>query len=142
MKRKSTMAIGMVVFCFMVMATGVVWSIPGVPNGTVTDGNLVWLQDADSYGKLPWDQAASSVGNLASGSHGLSDGSKAGQWRLPTKSELEGRVKNVTGFTNVSSEFYWSSDSVGSQAWAVSANYKTGLADKPNPNHVWPVRSR
>ena len=39
MKKKCTTVIGMVV-CFMMMAT-LAWALPGVPNGTVTDGNLV-----------------------------------------------------------------------------------------------------
>jgi hypothetical protein len=141
MRKNGKVLTGVVAFCLIVTVTGMVWAAGLIPDGTVTTGNLVWLQDADSFGRLTWDQAASQINNLASRSHGLSDGSKPGDWRLPTKSELESRVRNVSGFNNVSSEYYWSNTTEGSQAWAVSANYPSGKINKGNVNHVWPVRS-
>jgi hypothetical protein len=114
MKKKSMVVIGMVVGCLMMVA-GAAWAgsapvIPGVPNanGTVTDGGLVWLQNANCFGAQKWDQAMSSARSLKSGSCGLSDGSTAGQWRLPTKDELVKRSYNQQGFNKVQS-VYWSS---------------------------------
>jgi hypothetical protein len=72
-----------------------------VPNGTVTDGNLVWLQNANCFGAQNWNQAMSSAASLKSGSCGLNDGSMVGQWRLPTKDELMKRQRNQSGFNNV-----------------------------------------
>ena len=60
-------------------------------NGTVTDTatGLIWLKTADPGYPQNWNTAVSIVNTLASGMAGLTDGSVAGQWRLPTKDELE-----------------------------------------------------
>lgn len=60
-------------------------------DGTVTDHNtnLIWLQDAgceELKGSL--SEAKSKAAALASGACGLTDGSKAGDWRLPTAKEF------------------------------------------------------
>lgn len=62
-------------------------------DGTVRDTNtgLIWLKDAncaelkdtDSEGQADWETAKAATKALASGNCGLSDGSKAGDWRLP-----------------------------------------------------------
>lgn len=59
-------------------------------NGTVTDNltRLIWLKDAGCLGAKTWPDAVSSANNLASGACGLSDGSAAGDWRLPNIGEL------------------------------------------------------
>ena len=59
-------------------------------DGTVTDNltGLTWLRDANSFGQRNWTRALSDVNTMASGSHGLTDGSKAGDWRLPKVEEL------------------------------------------------------
>jgi hypothetical protein len=69
-------------------------------NGTVTDARtgLVWLKNANprqspvnnQYGYTNWDEANNYCSSLSSGMAGLTDGSTAGRWRLPTQSELEG----------------------------------------------------
>ncbi|MDD2309385.1 MAG: DUF1566 domain-containing protein [Desulfuromonadaceae bacterium] len=147
--KKSTMVIGMVVVCFMMIA-GAAWcenkaNIP--PNGTLTDTStgLVWLQNANCFGKKKWNEALSAAASLKSGSCGLSDGSTAGQWRLPTRYELIARQRNQQGFTNVQA-YYWSSTTYANgtdSAWyglmggdGVSINYKTFNY------YVWPVRGR
>ncbi len=144
MKKKSTAVIGMMVLvCFMMMAT-FTWAL-GVPNGTVTDGNLVWLQNANCFGGLTWNQAMDRAASLKSGSCGLTDGSTAGQWRLPTKDELVRRSKKQQGFNNVQAGYYWSSSTDAANtaiAWFVVMN--VGIADldyKVNYFYVWPVRS-
>jgi hypothetical protein len=69
--------------------------------GTVTDcrTGLIWLQDANckdslgltgidkSQGYLNWYNAMKWVAALGGGYCGLFDGSSAGDWRLPTKTE-------------------------------------------------------
>ncbi len=60
-------------------------------NGTVTDNltGLIWLKDANCLrGIRGWFAALSDANNLANGVCGLSDGSRAGDWRLPNRNEL------------------------------------------------------
>lgn len=68
-------------------------------NGTVTDmtssPQLVWLKDAGCVSRVSVDQATIAIASLASGPAGtlglcgLTDGSVTGDWRLPSKVELE-----------------------------------------------------
>jgi hypothetical protein len=101
-------------------------------NGTVTDARtgLVWLKNADPCDTKNWADARAYCNSLASGTAGLTDGSVAGQWRLPGLVELEGigtdppttycisypcNWPSVTWtmpgapFTGVQSHSYWSS---------------------------------
>ena len=65
-------------------------------DGTVTDttNGLVWLKNASWGGYKPWvnsttwDDVHTRVGILISGMGDLTDGSVAGDWRLPTKEEF------------------------------------------------------
>jgi hypothetical protein len=77
-------------------------------NGTLTLNNLIVLKDAGCLGKTYWVEADARAKNLASGQCGLSDSSKAGDWRLPTESEL-GQLRNLSGLTNIQQGNYWSS---------------------------------
>jgi len=68
-------------------------------NGTVTDNlsGLIWLKDASctdiqSSGGSDWSGAISSAKTLHNGQCLLSDGSLAGDWRLPNVNELESLV--------------------------------------------------
>ena len=118
-------------------------------NGTITDTTqgLVWLKDANCYGLITWYSAyATKAPSLQSGQCGLSDNSRAGQWRLPTKVELLTRTGNRTGFTNVQPHGYWSSntsDYSSYSAWAVSmgSGYAYGN-NKGNTLYLWPVRTK
>lgn len=60
-------------------------------NGTVTDtvSGLVWLKNADCFGPLAYAAANEAALGLADGDCGLADGSSAGDWRLPTRTEWE-----------------------------------------------------
>ncbi|QOX80502.1 DUF1566 domain-containing protein [Trichlorobacter lovleyi] len=79
------------------LQAGVAWPTPRfVENGdgTVTDKltGLIWLQYANCFGNMDWYNALTTANTLASGACGLSDGSTAGQWRLPNVKELESLV--------------------------------------------------
>jgi hypothetical protein len=64
-------------------------------NGTVTDTvtGLIWLQDANCLnGPTDWKTAGDFAAQLDDGQCGLTDGSKPGDWRLPTKAEWDATV--------------------------------------------------
>ena len=137
-------------------------------DGSVTDNQtgLIWLQDAECFGRVEeWTTALFIANTLASGSCGLTDGSVAGDWRLPNVTEQlslidygQSRPALTPGhpFSNVRygygaiEDAYWSStSSVGdpSRAWYVhfyegatiwaSKSYIFTLTPE---GIVWPVR--
>jgi len=76
---------------------GVAWPQPrftDMGNGAVKDNltRLIWLKNANAFGLRRWDQALSDANTLASGSSDLTDGSKAGDWRLPNVKELQSLI--------------------------------------------------
>lgn len=79
-------------------------------NGTVTDPGtgLVWLKNINCFGKQDWATASSSATSLQSGACGLSDKSTAGQWRLPTETEIKGMLRKRLNAPNYGT-YYWSS---------------------------------
>ena len=58
-------------------------------DGTVADTvtGLVWLKQADCI-RQTWAEAIASVAALAGGQCGLTDESKAGNWRMPSRKEM------------------------------------------------------
>ena len=85
---------------------------------------LYWLKNTDAYGMQGVNAARSFPGVLSSGQCGLTDGSVAGQWRLPNSDELFSLVDapdnyrindlRAAGFQNVGGvtagdHSYWSS---------------------------------
>jgi hypothetical protein len=119
-------------------------------NGTVTDKQtgLIWLKDgqctafysADKTGtnNRPWWAAVDSANKLAGGFCGLTDGSIAGDWRLPNVNELSSLIDHsrqspalpencpLAGSTNVS-EYYWSSTTdVGYDSFALGVYFVDG----------------
>ncbi|MDD2365126.1 MAG: DUF1566 domain-containing protein [Desulfuromonadaceae bacterium] len=139
---------------------GVAWPIPRFTdnsNGTVTDTltGLIWLKNANCFGTQTWDAALASSNTLANGACGLSDGSTAGQWRLPSIRELGGLVDRSRSnpalpaghpFTGVQSFYYWSgSTGAGGTgyAWGVYMVYGSvdSYSSKTGSIYVWPVRS-
>jgi hypothetical protein len=148
-------------------------------NGTVSDcrTGLIWLKDADcmasfngidkSLGSLSWYDAGKWTAGLANGTCGLTDGSAAGDWRLPTKTELmamiqsakkqgftlpvltdaTGTVKWAAGnpFNNVEFQPYWTSvtdQSNNANAWYVDlTDAAIGVTGKSTMRYVWPVRA-
>jgi len=140
-------------------------------DGTIRDNEtgLIWLRNAscselpgtDTSGRADWDTATAAAAGLENGTCGLTDGSAAGDWRLPTKEEWEAFMSvdydnpalvNTVGdaqwsegdaFTGVQSSHYWSSTEFDSySAWYADMGY--GSMSNGNKDHyyyVWPVRS-
>ncbi|MGA2889366.1 MAG: DUF1566 domain-containing protein [Terracidiphilus sp.] len=132
-------------------------------NGTVIDNltGLIWLQNAGCFSPTTWAAALTEVNSLASGTCGLTDGSKAGDWRMPNLNELESLVDASqtnpaltagNPFTNVSNAIYWSSTSYfggeeGSpDAWAIRMSDGRYMNDSvfnvkaTSNNAVWAVK--
>ncbi len=124
-------------------------------DGTVTDNltGLIWLQDANCFGQNTWANALAASSSLASGSCGLTDGSSAGDWRLPNVRELMSivdfgqfnpSVPSVHPFTGVQADHYFTSTTIffgTTEIWNISL--VTGFVfngSKTALNYVWPVR--
>jgi quinol monooxygenase YgiN len=138
---------------------GVPWPAPRFidnEDGTVTDNltGLIWLKNADGFGEVTWAQALTNAHNLASGSSGLTDGSVAGDWRLPNIRELFSLIDYGTGdpclpaghpFTDVKSAIYWTGTTLRAAptlAWMMTLGIAPTVFDlKINANRMWPVRS-
>jgi hypothetical protein len=126
-------------------------------DGTVKDNctGLIWLKNANCFGRKRWHAAIDASNRLEDGQCGLSDDSIAGDWHLPNIRELlslvdYGNYRPVlpTGhpFTNVQSSYYWSSTTYAyyaSYAWCVCMYY--GFVYHSTKDYfdyyVWPVRS-
>ena len=149
-------------------AKGVAWGSSGTVrfadngDGSVTDTvtGLVWLKDAGCLPVETWAAAIAEANGLASGACGLTDGSKAGDWRLPNLNELASLVDlsavhpaltSGNPFARVSTGIYWTSTSyfggeLGSpSAWAIrmddGAYVNDGIENvKVASNSVWAVR--
>jgi len=155
---------------------GVAWPNPRFTDnedGTVTDNltGLIWLKNANCPGTKPWSSALAWANGLYDGCPdcggtdndcGLSDGSVAGDWRLPNVRELQSlihyglydpAVPNTTGtgkwtsgdpFTNVQLLHYWSSTTDASDtsyAWSVYFGTGTVIGSALSLFfYVWPVR--
>jgi len=140
---------------------GVAWPTPRFTdngNGTVTDNltGLIWLKNANCFGtSTTWNEALSDCNNLATGYCGLTDGSKAGDWRLPNLRELQSLVDYSQAkpalpadhpFTNVMQQYYyWSSTTLAdgeTAAWHMHlGNGFVSNTDKTfNYDCVWCVR--
>ena len=118
-------------------------------DGTVTDTvtGLVWLKKADCINQ-PWAAAVAAVNTLASGQCGLTDGSTAGSWRMPSRKELESLADRAQ---NNQADFFdtaWTSanPSIGSLG-AVFTNfvqlqyYWTSTTDAADTSRAWTVYS-
>ncbi len=126
-------------------------------DGTVTDKltGLIWLKDAKVIGSKKWEEALKAVKTLANGEHELSDGSSAGEWRLPNVRELCSLIDYGLSspalpedhpFDNVQSDSYWSSTTYTfntAHGLVVYLNSSVTVNDcKSSLNYVWPVRDK
>ena len=142
MKRMSKATIVVAVF-FLIMAAHGAWAADN-GNGTVTVDGLVWLKDAGCLTRGSWDQVKSQAASLKSGQCGLTDGSSAGQWRLPTSVELYRRYGNCGEFSNVQMSDYWSSTPGSTSEYALVVNMQYGYEIGMKTwglGYAWPVRN-
>lgn len=132
-------------------------------NGTVKDRltGLIWLKDANCFGAVTFNQALIDTSTLATGRCGLSDGSRAGDWRMPNVKEFQSlidfgfvpTISNAAGtgpwtpgdpFVNLIGGYYWSSTSVPSgpnDAWVmIPIQGNIYGFHRTNRVPVWPVR--
>jgi hypothetical protein len=128
-------------------------------DGTVTDTctKLIWLKNASCDGPKNWDGAKAFASSLQNENCGLSDGSSAGDWRLPRIRELQSLIDysqynpalpSDHPFLDEQLNHYWSATSYTNakttHAWAVyflDGDVVAGI-DKNGIYYVWPVRSR
>jgi hypothetical protein len=137
------------------------WVIPRFldnGDGTLTDQatGLIWLKNANCFGTRTWNQALSDCNGLSNGQCGLTDGSSAGDWRLPSIRELHSVIdysqyNPAIGFfalfliQNLQIYYYWSSSTYAGDtnvAWYVYMGNGYLFTDNKNVtlSHVWPVR--
>jgi len=131
-------------------------------DGTVTDHltGLIWLKNAECFGMMDWESARQAAKQLKDGDCGpdpaliLSDGSSAGDWRLPTMDELSALIDYSRRnpalppgqvFSDFPPGYYWSAtllDYHPQIAWIVYFESGTTCyeAIKNNAGHIWPVR--
>ena len=140
---------------------GVTWPDPRFTDrgdGTVKDNltGLIWLQNANCFGEQTWFNALSVCETLASPACGLTDGSVAGDWRLPNLKELQSLLDfgqegpalppghPFVGGIWIAGDNYWSSTTYlphNDQAWYVELyNGVTDAYGKVNIDLIWPVR--
>ena len=131
-------------------------------DGTVTDNltGLIWLKNANCFGMLDWESARQTVKRLKDGDCGpdpaliLSDGSSAGDWRLPTMKEISALIDYSRrdpalppsqAFSEFPPGYYWSAtllDYHPQIAWIVYIESGTICYEdiKNRAGHIWPVR--
>jgi hypothetical protein len=105
----------------------------------VTDDltELVWLKNAacfsDIWGYSTWPEAFTETNTLENGQCGLTDGSSAGDWRLPTINELRSLfdpglsppyLPDGHPFTNV-------------QFWDTNPGYWSSTLSADHPSYAW-----
>ena len=131
-------------------------------DGTVTDNltGLIWLKNTKCFKMMDWESAILAAKALKDGDCGpdptliLSDGSSAGDWRLPSMDELcmlidfsarNPALPNGHMFSDFPPGFYWSATSLDAHpemAWIVYMESGTTCYDdiKSHAGHIWPVR--
>ena len=124
-------------------------------NGTVTDNltGLIWLKNANSFSVKNWENAMSICKNLADDGSNLTDGSKAGDWRLPSAKEIQSLIDfnnydpaltSGHPFINIQATYYWTSTTyagIDTLAWsAIIVNGYVYTNDKRRSYYIWPVR--
>lgn len=124
-------------------------------DGTVLDNNtgLVWLKEPIDIEAMNWEEATAFVATLSEDNGGLNltDGSKAGDWRMPTNEEWQTmngwEVEMGSGLFKVQNEGrYWSSTTPVNEYGAYHLNiFSIGKADFDGRNrklNIWPVKNQ
>jgi len=137
---------------------GVFWPNPRFTDnldGTVLDEltGLIWLQNANCFHLEVWPEALNDANGLTDGQCGLTDGSVAGDWRLPNRFELESLLDLVEfspalqdghPFSGVVTAYYWSSTTNAistASAWTVDLDFGyVSSSNKSDALYAWPVR--
>ena len=137
---------------------GLAWPAPRFVdngNGTVYDllTGLIWTKNANCFGPQPWSASLGKANSLANGVCGLTDGSSAGNWRLPHLAEMESLIDLSRSiptlpsghpFNDVHSDLYWSSSSyAGNTSYAWMTDFYSSFVVyklKDLSYYVWPVR--
>ncbi len=127
-------------------------------NGTVTDTatGAIWLKDVNCLGSLDYASANNAAAGLEHGECGLTDNSSPGDWRLPSRADLEafdGCGDRFTCFPfGAELGGYWSSTGmIGSETMnnayyaRINFTYSTPgshifWGPKSDEYHLWPVR--
>ena len=131
-------------------------------DGTVTDNltGLIWLKNTNCFGMMDWEGAILAAKSLKDGDCGpdptlaLSDGSSAGDWRLPTMHELcllidyskrNPALPDSYIFPDFPSSYYWSATTLDHHpglVWIVYMESGTTCYDdiESHAGHIWPVR--
>jgi hypothetical protein len=106
-------------------------------NGTVTDTvtGLIWLQDAACMGLANYTAANQAAAALANGQCSLTDGSVAGDWRLPTKDEWSATIAHAVALSCTLSFGAYPSltNDAGTACLSVGPSSFTGVL----PNAFW-----
>ncbi len=125
-------------------------------DGTITDAltGLIWTKSASlGNSAMTWSSGLSYANALGGGMDGLTDGSVAGDWRLPNVRELQSLtdysnydpcLENGHPFVSVPVAYYWTSSTDinrPTDAWSVYLRSGWGgqLA-KSSTAYVWAVR--
>ncbi len=135
---------------------GVSWPDPRFTDnldGTVTDHltGLVWLRDATRFSNRGWNPALNACNDLGDDGVSLTDGSAAGDWRLPNSKELRRLIDFGNAnpalpaghpFVVAAGAVFWTSTTSTNntgRAWTIDDG--TMVNDpKGTANGVWPVR--
>jgi len=136
---------------------GIEWPDPRFTdnnNGTVTDNmtDLIWVKYPSCSGTTDWASAIEYCNSLANGMCSLTDGSAAGDWRLPNIKEILSLIDYGHYNPALPSDhpfslhnYYWTSTtysgSTPDAAWNI--NITTGIASITNKDttyYIWPVR--
>jgi hypothetical protein len=128
-------------------------------NGTVRDllTGLLWLKEANCFWAPTWHESLAHANGLAHGSCGLTDGSSAGDWRIPNVRELHSLIdygKFAPALPAGGHPFTWFSDycmsgdywtsttgNLAPKAWTVNIRFGTvNMEEKSSEACLWLVR--
>jgi hypothetical protein len=132
-------------------------------DGTIKDNDtgVIWLKNANCFEWKNWSDAQAAAASLRQPQCGLTDFSREGDWKLPTKAEWEAFMSNVyrgpalvntvgdgqwsegDAFYDVDSEaYFWSrtAEDADSAWFAYVGNGETYVDQKTDSMYIWPVR--